>query len=133
MGYRSSVRIITTPNGLAEMHKIACELAAKRGLVNDMILIPSVDGTTTGYRLDFFDKDDYCDYVCFGFDNIKWYDGFYPEISLVMDTLKIADGLDVYWQFVRIGEDNNDNDIIYSSTVNNGNVPYIYIQRDFAY
>lgn len=133
MGYWSNVRIITTPNGLAEMRKIACELAAQRGLANDMILIPNVDGTTTGCALDFFDKDDYHDYVCFGFNDIKWYEGHYPDVSLVMDTLKIADESDVYWQFVRIGEDNDDNEILYSSTVNNGHVPYINIQRDFTY
>lgn len=104
MGYRSEVRVMTTPEGFKKMQNIAWKLAEEKNVNDDMVLF-SKHGQDPDERFDYYDAQ--ADYLCFGFDWVKWYDT-YKDVSLFMETLEIANQNGIAWQFIRIGEEFED-------------------------
>ena len=100
MGYRSDVRVVTTLEGFENMQEIAFEIAEKKGVANDMVLFPAA-GEDPEVLFSHYDAQE--DYLCFGFDCVKWYDD-YKDVALFMETLEVANERGIDWQFVRIGE-----------------------------
>ena len=112
MGYRSEVRVMTTPDGFKKMQDIAWKLAEEKNLDDDVVLFPKYEQSPD-------ECFDYCDiqndYMCFGLDWVKWYDG-YQDVSLFMETLEVANQNGISWQFIRVGEEFDDVETIESDS-----------------
>ena len=97
MGYRSDVRIATTRKG----YDLMCEhvdLASK-----------GVDGyplMSTNREPDFFDEENGC--VAFGWDSIKWDNGYYRGVTNVDDALRKLAEAGIPYEFCRVGEEYED-------------------------
>lgn len=104
MGYRSVVRVMTTLESFEEMQEIAFEIKERENIAEHMLLIP-IPGSDPESVFDYYDAQE--DYLCFGFDWIKWYDN-YKDVSLFMEVLEVANERGVDWQFIRTGEDYDD-------------------------
>lgn len=104
MGYRSNVRVVTTLEGFEIMQEIAFEIAKKEGVANDMVLFPAA-GEDPDVLFSYYDAQE--DYLCFGFNWVKWYDTC-KDVSLFMEILEVANERGVDWQFIRVGEDFGD-------------------------
>lgn len=104
MGYRSDIQVMTTPEGFEKMQDIIWELAKEKNLENDVVLFPE-HGQDPELFFDVYDAQE--DYLCFGFDWVKWYEN-YTDVSLFMDMLSKANEDGTPWQFIRVGEEDND-------------------------
>lgn len=104
MGYRSNVQVMTTPEGFEKMQDIIWELAKEKNLENDVVLFPE-HGQDPELFFDMYDAQE--DYLTFGFDWVKWYEN-YTGVSLFMDMLSKANEDGIPWQFIRVGEEDND-------------------------
>ena len=104
MGYRSDVRVLTDSEGFEKMQDIAWKLAEERNLDKSSVLFPEF-GEDSSRRYNYYDAQE--SYLCFGFDFVKWYDG-YEDVDLFMDVLKVANKDGVDWQFMRVGEEYDD-------------------------
>lgn len=132
MGYRSEVRVVTTLEGFEAMQEIAFKIAEKEGIANDMTLFP-VAGQDPDAFFDFYDAQE--DYLCFGFDWVKWYNN-YKDVSLFMKTLEVANERGVDWQFIRIGEEFGDVEDFSSDDFYNNSpsiILYPRVEIDYCY
>ena len=84
----------------------------------------------------FFDVYDAQEnYLCFGFDWVKWYDTD-KNVSLFMEILEVANERGVDWQFIRVGEEFGDvedfsSDDFYSN--NPAIILYPRVEIDYSY
>lgn len=97
MGYRSDVRIVVSPKGYEKLKEHYEMLIAQCEGVSSLL-----DDATT-YRED--EKN-----VVFGWDDIKWYDFSYDDVSCMMKTLDYLEENDFGYRFARIGEELGDID-----------------------
>lgn len=104
MGYRSDVRIMTTPEGFRQMCERAWVLAEERGWQDYCVLLPKPE-TAYENSFAFFDVSE--SYICFGYDWIKWYED-YRDVLLVKEALEYVGDAGIPWQFMRDGEDYDD-------------------------
>lgn len=107
MGYRSNVRVMTTPEGFEKMQEIIWDMAEERGVVEEgseygkeFVLFPEPWQDPERF-FDVYDAQE--EYLVFGFDDVKWYD-CYSSVQLFMDMLEEADQEGIPWQFLRVGE-----------------------------
>jgi hypothetical protein len=100
MGYSSNVKVLTDLDGFETMQEIAFEIQEREDLEDAYFLFP-MQGQDPDEFFDYYDVQE--DYLCFGFDWVKWYDT-YKDVSLFMEILEVANERGVDWQFIRIGE-----------------------------
>lgn len=110
MGYRSDVRVMTDLEGFEKMQEIAWDFAKKYNVDKENILFP-MPGNNPSEFYDYYDAQE--EYFCFGFDWYKWYEE-YVEVSTFMKILFLADNAGVPWQFMRVGEEHDDVENVYS-------------------
>ena len=62
---------------------------------------------------------------------MKWYDGIdgYEDVNAIMKSLDILDEKDIDYQYMRIGEENDDIDERWN--INNGSFDSFYVSRYF--
>ena len=99
MGYRSEVALVTTQNGYSRlMAAVACNPEATR------LVIEGIENENYGAAEGSYN-------VLFHWDWIKWYEDS-DQIRLIEDWMNVEeydkDYDDVEFQFVRIGESNDD-------------------------
>lgn len=97
MGYRSDVRIATTREGYDMMCDAVDDMGGERKC-HPLLGSKQVP--------DFFTEHDGC--VAFGWDSIKWYEGFYADVDNVMRALGKLSGSGVPYEFCRAGESYDD-------------------------
>lgn len=105
MGYRSSVRIITTNEGWNKLKEFSKRyLQEKRGM--DYTYLFDFD---KGY-LYLFEKTENNQIVYGGWNDVKWYESEdeYDDIDSIMKGLYYLEDLDIPYRYVRIGEDYGD-------------------------
>lgn len=129
MGYRSEIRVMTDTEGFEKMQEIAWKLSEERGLNVDFVLFPEV-GEDPEKIFDYYDAQG--DYVCFGFEFVKWYDT-YKDVALFMDTLKVANDNGVKWQFMRVGEVPGDVEIKTSDNFYDSDIPVMGVRTEIVY
>ena len=130
MGYRSEVRVMTDLEGFETMQEIAFEIKKRDNIADHMILFPMA-GQDPDAFFDYYDAQE--DYLCFGFDWVKWYED-YKDVSLFMDILEVANERGVDWQFIRIGEEFGDIDNLNSDNFYNNNPTVVmYPHTEIAY
>lgn len=98
MGYRSQVRIAISKKGYKEMCNYLVDYAKRIGFNKEAILEILKD---TDINL----ENKYQKY--FGWDWIKWYDG-YPQIDAITEALSYVEEKGYSYKFSRIGEDFTD-------------------------
>lgn len=124
MGYRSDVRIRTTKEGYEVMknfvEKYIKENVSEDAQGLDWNLLNSAEITETGnsITLDWYD--------------FKWYEGIqgYEDVDAIMNSLNELSDKNIDYQYMRIGEENDDIDEKWS--VNNGSFDSFYINRSFG-
>ena len=95
MWYRSDVRIAVSKKGYKEMLKYIEEFAKRKDLDKDDV-IDLLNCT------DISCENKYQKY--FGWDGIKWYDGF-PDIDAIIEALSHIENEGYSYNFTRIGEE----------------------------
>ena len=70
--------------------------------------------------------------ITLDWENIKWYDGIdgYQDVDAIMNSLNELSDKNIDYQYMRIGEENDDIDEKWS--VNNGSFDSFYINRSFG-
>lgn len=130
MGYRSEIRVMTDLEGFETMQKIAFEIKERDNIADNMILFPA-PGQNPDAFFDYYDAQE--DYLCFGFDWVKWYED-YKDVSLFMDILEVANERGVDWQFIRIGEEFGDIDNLNSDNFYKNNPAFVmYPHTEIVY
>lgn len=129
MGYRSNIRVMTTLEGFDKMQDIIWQLAKKKG-VDDANVLFSKQGDTSENCFDYYDAQE--NYLCFGFDWLKWYDT-YVEVELFMEMLQVANEEGVAWQFIRVGEDCSDIEQLASDKFWDNLSTVMYLRVDIVY
>ena len=124
MGYRSDVRIRTTKEGYEVMknfvEKYIKENVSEDAQGLDWNLLNSAEITKAGNS------------ITLDWENIKWYDGIdgYQDVDAIMNSLNELSDKNIDYQYMRIGEENDDIDEKWS--VNNGSFDSFYINRSFG-
>lgn len=69
--------------------------------------------------------------ITLDWENIKWYDGIdgYEDVNAIMKSLDILDEKNIDYQYMRIGEENDDIDE--RGSINNGSFDAFYVSRFF--
>ena len=130
MGYRSNVRIMTNLEGFETMQDIIWELANEKRLASNYVLFPEHGADPENY-FDHYDAQE--DYLCFGLDWVKWYDG-YEDSDLFTDMLDVANERGVDWQFIRTGEEYGDvEDFSSDNFYDNESLPYMGVSMAIDY
>lgn len=135
MGYRSNVRIIVSKKGYEELKKFNIEYLTEVGreqpdkegfAVNEW-----VNNVNLLNHLDVFAENE--EFVYFGWDDIKWYDGSlgYPSVNAISDGLDsiLQDGYS--YRFGIIGEDDTDMEIQEHIGEREEELPYLEYERSF--
>lgn len=78
----------------------------------------------------FFDLT--TDYVCFGWDWIKWYEN-YRDVSLVEEVLAQAETAGIPWQFFRSGEEYDDIENRNSENFYDSELPVLNVTIEITY
>lgn len=119
MGYRSDVRIRTTKEGYEVMKNYVKDYISEKGLDSNYNLLYSAEITekTNSITLDWYD--------------LKWYEGIegYEDVDAIMKSLDELSDKDIDYQYMRIGEENDDIDE--KRSVNNGSFDSFYVSRNF--
>lgn len=127
MGYRSDVRVMTNLEGFETMQEIAFEIQEREGIED----VFPMQGQDPDEFFDCYDAQE--DYLCFGFDWVKWYDS-YKDVSLFMEILEVANERGIDWQFIRIGEEFGDIDNFSSDNFYNNNPAVVmYLNAEIVY
>lgn len=129
MGYRSVVRIMTNLEGFEDMQEIAYQMQTENNLSLEYPKLPE-PGADPLKCFDHYDAQE--NYLCFGWDWIKWYEE-YQDVRFIMDVLEKANEANIAWQFMRLGEDNSDVENISSDSFYDNGLPIMSISVDIAY
>lgn len=99
MGYYSNVKLITTKEGWQRIQQTVKQAAPDcwTYTANDECTVPVCDGK----------------YVLVEHEDIKWYENQFPEVDAFMRELKRFDAEHIPYQFMRVGEDWSDNELLY--------------------
>lgn len=123
MEYRSDVRIRTTKEGYEVMknfvEKYIKENVSEDAQGLDWNLLNSAEITETGNS------------ITLDWENIKWYNGIdgYQDVDAIMKSLDELSDKDIDYQYMRIGEENNDIDEIWN--INNRSFDSFYVSRNY--
>lgn len=124
MGYRSDVRIRTTKKGLEIMEK-SIEKYIKENIEEEKL---------KGYDYNLLNSAEITeaeDSVTLDWNSLKWYEGIqgYEDVDAIMYSLDMLEEEDIDYQYMRIGEENDDIDEKWS--INNDSFDGFYIGRTF--
>lgn len=120
MGYRSNVRIRTTKEGYEVMKKFVENYIKERELKGtDWNLLKHAEITEAE------------DSITLDWDYVKWYEGIqgYEDVDAIMKSLDELSDKDIDYQYMRIGEENDDIEEKWS--INNGSFDSFYVSRNF--
>ena len=120
MGYRSDVRIRTTKEGYEVMKKF----------VENYIKEKELKGTDWNL-LDYAKITEAEDSITLDWTDLKWYEGIngYEDVDAIMNSLYELSNKDIDYQYMRIGEEDDDIDEKWS--INNGSFDSFYVNRNF--
>ena len=121
MGYRSDVRIRTTKEGY-EVMKSFVEKYIKENIKEDEL---------KGYDYNLLNSAEITeaeDSITLDWSYLKWYDG-YKKVDAIMNSLDILSDKDIDYQYMRIGEENDD--IEERWEINNDSFDSFYVNRFF--
>lgn len=120
MGYRSDVRIRTTKEGYEVMKKF----------VENYIKEKKLRGTDWNL-LEHAEITEAEDSITLDWSDLKWYEGIngYEDVDAIMNSLYELDKRDIDYQYMRIGEE--DDDIEEKWSINNGSFDSFYVSRNF--
>ena len=124
MGYRSEIRIRTTKEGFKVMQKFV------ENYIKDNVNIK--DLKDYDYNLLNLAKiTETADSITLDWDDLKWYEGIngYEDVDAIMYSLDMLGEKDIDYQYMRIGEENDDIDERWS--INNGSFDSFYVARYF--
>lgn len=124
MGYRSDVRIRTTKEGLEIMKKFVEKYIEEK--------VPQEKRNGYDYNLlNSAEITEGSDCITLDWTDIKWYENCqgYEDVDAIMNSLDILDEKDIDYQYMRIGEENDDIDERWS--INNGSFDSFYVSRNF--
>lgn len=126
MGYRSDVRIAMSKNGFEQFkknvqehineykNKLPDEAIAKNfsyDLLNNLDINSELDDKSSNQ-------------VYFGWNDVKWYDG-YEDVDAIMDSLNKLEEQGFGYNYARIGEQYDDIEELFVSSTDKDNVDYI--------
>ena len=120
---RIDVRIRTTKEGYEVMknfvEKYIKENVSEDAQGLDWNLLNSAEITETGNS------------ITLDWENIKWYNGIdgYQDVDAIMKSLDELSDKDIDYQYMRIGEENNDIDEIWN--INNHSFDSFYVSRNY--
>lgn len=120
MSYRSDVRIRTTKEGYEVM----------KNFVENYIKEKELKGI--GWNLlEHVIKTEMEGIITLDWNDMKWYEGIdgYEDVDAIMKSLDELSDKDIDYQYMRIGEENDDIDERWS--INNGSFDGFYISRNF--
>lgn len=100
MGYRSDVKLITTKKGWKRIQQSVKQVAPDSWeyVAGDEHMVPIMEG----------------EYVLVEHDGVKWYENDFPEVYAFMLELKRFNAEHIPYQFMRTGEDWEDNEYLFS-------------------
>ena len=120
MGYRSDVRIRTTKEGYEVMKKF----------VENYIKEKDLKGTDWNL-LEHAEITEAEDSITLDWTDLKWYEGIngYEDVDAIMNSLYELSEKDIDYQYMRIGEE--DDDIEEKWSINNDSFDSFYVSRNF--
>ena len=125
MGYRSDVAYSTTKEGFDFFLERVRQHNADSGIDYPLIRFDDA-GEPTGLFFTVHDSSEFG--VVFGFDNVKWYES-YVDVQIIEESVNELDAAGYPWMFVRIGEDNDDDEIVTGNDPYGTEIPRLEIRR----
>ena len=123
MGYRSQVRVITSKKGYDELSQYVTQAAREFETPDyDYNLIKIADAIKS--------NDDQSQ-VMLCWDSVKWYEGYYKDVDIIMGGLKMLKDKGYSYTFSRIGEDYDDIEEIHNEGTIENEVDWAWIDRYF--
>ena len=104
MSYYSTVRMVTTIDGYTMMQQQITQFLEQHCCPQELNILQKE-------HMDYYQQDDHGIY--FGWDSIRWYDQFYPEIMAIVFAIEYLEKNEIEYQFLRIGENYSDIKEIY--------------------
>ncbi|MDO5556948.1 MAG: hypothetical protein Q4G05_01705 [Clostridia bacterium] len=101
MGYRSDVRIMTSKNGFKKLNEFVSE-NIKKNKNEYSNLLEDIDVKKETSRACYF-----------GWNYVKWYEDFNPEVIAIMSGLRHLEEEDYSFRYSRIGESYDDYEEFY--------------------
>lgn len=124
MGYRSDVRIITSKKGYKVLRDYVNKNAVK-------YRTPDYDFNLMN-RLDILKETPDGTQVMFGWSYIKWYDGQYEDVDLIIEALNHLSENQFNWRMTRIGESYDDiEEDYYDGSQTDTELEWPWVIRDF--
>ena len=120
MGYRSDIRIRTTKKGFEILEKEIQKKLKEKELTEDYNLLKMAEITVK--------TEDKTEVVTIDWQYLKWYES-YAEVNIIMSSLSALAEKDIDYQYMRIGEEIDDIEEIWS--VNNDSFDSFYCSRIF--
>lgn len=120
MGYRSDIRIITSKEGFEELKKFVAKYLKQHSETEN--LLESCDIKHEGEKQCYF-----------GWNYLKWYENYYPDVDAIMEGLEHLDKNEYSYRYMRIGENYDDIEEQYSDGEKDKNIclEYPSMIRDF--
>lgn len=103
MGYRSSVRIITSKRGFDKLKEYSRDMYQKSMPDSTFDIIEDCGHVITGKN-----------FVELDFDDVKWYEGSYADVDSIMDALDKINEEGYAYSYGRIGEEYGDVELRYN-------------------
>lgn len=121
MGYRSDVKIVVSMEGFRELKEYA---------IKESIQFRKPDNNYSYNLLEYADniKTD-GDQVVISWDSIKWYEGDYPDVDIIMHGLDHLAAKGYSYRYYRIGESYDDIEETYIDGDLDQDLDYLYIVR----
>ena len=121
MGYRSDVRIVVSREGFRELREYVekeCIKFKKPDDDYDYNLLKNADKIRT-------DGDQFI--ICW--DSIKWYEGCYNDVDVIMHGLEHLNSEGYSYRYYRVGESYEDIEEVYSDGESDQDLDYLYVVR----
>lgn len=123
MGYRSNIRIRTTKEGYEVMKKFV------ENYVKEI-----AEKDETGYNWNLIEQaieTEMSGIITLDWNYLKWYEGIdgYEDVDAIMKSLDELSDKDIDYQYMRIGEENDD--IEEKWNINNDSFDSFYVSRNF--
>lgn len=122
MANMSEVKICTTKEGLKAMKdfvNVKLEGSTQKGIYN---LLETLEKNFV-----LQDKN----FIVFGWDRIKWYEGLFDDVDAVVDSLDHLTSLNIPYQFIRIGEEFGD--VSQRDNISDNYFPWMNIDTVISY
>lgn len=127
MGYRSDIKLITTPEGWSQIDKAV----RKASGVTDKNENTSYVLTHSTHATPILNGR----YVLGEWDDIKWYEGYDDDVTAFMTALGQLDASDIPYNYIRLGEDDADIDRRYNNCgvlSEYADMPNLWVKREIV-